>query len=189
MKIIIVRHGETKEGKKGIILGQLPGNLSVQGKLEVKKIALAIKKSDLNPSLIISSDLKRTKETAKIISKKLNLPIVYERLIRERHVGIAQGKKEDQIDWEIYEKKPFLQRKHKGGESFLILQKRAKKFFSKMKKCDKDVIVISHSAFILMLISVIYKIPFQELIKYKNKTFFVEIKKGRLRLKPSFMKI
>lgn len=69
MKIIIIRHGETKEGKKGIILGQLPGTLSAKGVSEVKKIALIIKKTNLNPTLIISSDLKRAKETAKIISK------------------------------------------------------------------------------------------------------------------------
>lgn len=189
MKIIIIRHGETKEGKKEIILGQLQGTLSAKGKLEAKKITLIIKKANLNPTLIISSDLKRAKKTAEIISKKLNLPVKYEKILRERHAGIAQGKKEGEIDWETYKKKSLLQRKHKGGESFLDIGKRAQKFFLKIKKGDKNIIIVSHSAFILMLVSIIYKIPFKKLTKYKNGIFIVEIEKGRLEQKPSFIKL
>jgi len=189
MKIIIIRHGETKESKKGIILGQLPGTLSLKGELEVKKIAEIIKSKKLRPTLIFSSNLKRAKETAKIISKKLYLPVKYEKLLRERHAGIAQGKKEGEIDWENYKKKSLLRRKHKGGESFLNVGKRAKKFFLKIKKYNEDIIIISHNAFILMLISIIYKIPFKKLTKYKNGIFIVEIKKGRLKQKPSFIKL
>lgn len=133
MKLILFRHGETKEGKKNIILGKLPGNLSTKGIRESKKIATAIKKMNINPSLIISSDLKRAKDTAKIISKIIKLPIRYEKLLRERSASVVEGKNEKNIDWDTYEKKPLEIRKHKGGESFSDVKKRAKKFIKKVK--------------------------------------------------------
>ncbi len=190
MKIIVVRHGETKEGKKGIILGQLPGTLSSKGKLEAKKIADIIEKRKLKLSLIISSNLKRAKETAEIISKKLNLPIKYEKLVKERHAGIAQGKKEKEIDWENYEKKPLLHRKHAGGESFLDVGKRAKKFIIKIKKINKNILLVSHSVFILMLISEIYKISFEKTVKKykKHNIFILDTKKRGSKNKPSLLR-
>ena len=59
MKIILIRHGETKESQKGIMLGHLPGYLSSKGKINMKLAAEAIQKIDLNPKIIFSSNLKR----------------------------------------------------------------------------------------------------------------------------------
>ena len=184
-----MRHGETKEGKKNIILGQLDGTLSAKGKLKIKKYIKHIKETKIIPALIISSDLKRAKKTAEIISKNLNIPIKYEKLIRERHAGIAQGKKENEIDWEIYERKSLLKRKHQGGESFLDAKARAKKFLLKLKTAEKNIIVVSHSAFIFMLLSEFYKIPFEKLLKYKEGFFIINTKKGGLKYKPRFIKL
>lgn len=170
MKLILIKHGETIESKKGIIVGQLPGTLSAKGKSEAKKVAEIIKKRKLNPTLIISSDLKRTKETAKIISKKLNLPVKYEKITRERNAGIAQGKKDEQINWDLYEKKPLENRKHIGGESFLEVGRRAKNFIGLLKKHknygDKEILIISHNVFLSMLLSVILKWPLKKSLKF-----------------------
>lgn len=189
MKIIILRHGETKEGKKNIILGQLDGTLSASGKLEIKNNIKHIKETKIALTLIISSDLKRTKKTAEIISKYFDIPIKYEKLIRERHAGIAQGKKENEINWKIYEKKSLLRRKHQDGESFLNVKARARKFLSKLKNIKENIIVVSHSAFILMLLSEFYQIPFEKLLKYKKGIFIIDTKKGGLKYKPRFIKL
>lgn len=184
-----MRHGETKEGGKNIILGQLGGTLSIKGKLKIKKYIKRIKKIKIIPTLIISSDLKRAKETAEIISKNLNIPIKYEKLIRERHAGVVQGKKENKIDWKIYEKKSLLKRKHQGGENLLNVKTRVKKFLLKLKKIKKDIIVVSHNAFISMLLSEFYQISFEKILKYKEGIFIIDTKKRDLKHKLRFIKM
>ena len=179
MKLILIKHGETVEGRKDIILGQMGGNLSAKGKIESRKIANFIKKEKLNPVSIVSSDLKRAKETAKIISKILNLPIKYNKLTRERSAGITQGKKEKYIDWKTYEKKSLKYRKHLGGESFLDVKQRAKKFLNQIKNKKETIIVVSHNVFLLMLISEFYKLPIEKSLKLplENRIYIIDTKK------------
>lgn len=152
MKLILIRHGETRESRKGVLLGSLSGNLTTKGKREVLKTAKKIKK--LNPEIIFSSDLKRTKDSAIIIAKKLKLKIKYDKLLRERSGGIAEGKKENEINWKEYEKIAISHRKHKGGESFLDVKKRAIKFIKNLRfEKYKTVIIVSHSVVLAMMLS------------------------------------
>ena len=178
MELIFVRHGETREGKKGIILGSLDGNLTTKGKQEAKEIAYKINGKRILPDIIASSPLKRAVDTAYIISKILGTPIVIDPLIRERVAGVAEGKTESQIDWDTYEQKPPAHRKHAGGESFLDVYKRAQKFIQKIKRQpDKQVIlVVSHSVFILMCIAVLRKISIEYVLKHKPKKQMITIK-------------
>jgi len=156
MKLIIARHGEIKEGKKGIILGGLPGNLSIQGKKEAKQVAeFLINKKEI-PEVIISSNLKRAKDSALIIGKKLKVSVIFKKIIKERKAGKAEGKTEKEIDWEEYEKLPLEKRKHKSGESFHEVKERAEKFLKAILKNKKyqNILIISHDVFIKMLLSV-----------------------------------
>lgn len=183
MKIILVRHGETKESKKGIILGRLPGALSQKGKQDMKKLALAIKKLEINPEIIFSSDLERAKESSIILSGVLSLKIKYDSLLRERSGGVAEGKRENQIDWEIYEKSELLYRKHEGGESFIDVKSRAKKFLYKFTISNsrkyKTVIVVSHSVLLSMLLSCIKRWSIKKSLEFKFRGITIlEIKTG-----------
>lgn len=154
MKIILVRHGETEESKEGTLLGHLPGRLSSKGKIDIKLTAKVIKKLDLNPKIIFSSDLKRAKDSSEIISEKLGLKIKYNQLLRERKGGASEGKTEKEIDWKSYEKTSFPHRKHIGGESFIEVKKRAKEFINNiLKKENQNFIIVSHSTFLSMLLS------------------------------------
>ena len=156
MKIILVRHGETKESKKGILLGHLPGRLSSKGKADMKLIAEIIKKLYLSPKIIFSSDLKRAKDSSEIVSEELKLRIRYNQLLRERKGGVSEGKTEEEIDWESYGKTSFPYRRHTGGESFIEVKKRAKEFLDNILKKEKgDFIIVSHSVFLSMLLSCI----------------------------------
>ncbi len=154
MKIILIRHGETEETKKGILLGHLPGCLSSKGKIDMKLTAKIIKKLNLNPKVIFSSDLKRAKDSSRIISKELGLEIKYNQLLRERKGGASEGKTEKEINWKLYEKTSFPHRRHIGGESFVEVKERAKEFLDNILKNEKqDFIIISHNAFLSMLLS------------------------------------
>ncbi len=130
MRLILLRHGETEEERNGVILGHLPGTLSKEGKTRAKRVAETIKKMDLHPEIIITSDLARAADYAAIIGQKLNLRIRVDILVRERGAGAAEGKREDEIDWKEYEKNPAALRKHRDGENFEDVRGRANKFLN-----------------------------------------------------------
>lgn len=192
MKLLLIRHGETIEGKKGTILGQLPGNLSVKGKKMAKAITKALKKSELSPEIILSSDLNRAKQTTEIINKELKLPVKYLKILRERHAGIAQGKKDEEISWNIYEKKPLMKRKHAGGESFTDVKARVNKFLKDLKtRKEGSILIASHNVFLILLISEMYKIPFERAKKFsfENKICIVDKKRGARQSAPAWLTI
>ncbi len=152
MKLILLRHGETEEEKKGIILGSLPGILSREGRKQADKIAEIIKLASPQPEIIISSDLARAADYAAIIGRALDLKIEFDPLARERSAGEVEGIAQDKIDWESYEKIAKPLRKHAGGESFEDVRVRAKEFLKKTENLPfQTVLLISHSVFLAML--------------------------------------
>ena len=92
MKIFLIRHGEDDERYKGG-WNRLP--LISRGKRQVSKLANYLEKrqKDFKIEKIISSDIVRTRQTAKIINNKLHLPIEYTRKLREMNNGVLAGMK------------------------------------------------------------------------------------------------
>ena len=66
MKIYTVRHGQTEWNKKGLYQGKTDVPLNEEGKKQAMLVKEKLK--DKKIDLIISSPLKRAKETAEIIS-------------------------------------------------------------------------------------------------------------------------
>ena len=162
MNIIFLRHGKTIEWSQGIILGSLPWTLSREWIQDIKRIWNTLLK-DYTFSSILSSEQKRAYDTAKIISSLFHVPIIQNALLSERRAGCAEGKKENEIDWETYERKPFQYRKHRGWESYIDVKKRARQFIHSLSlQKDEDILIISHSAFIAMCISFLDSLPLEE---------------------------
>lgn len=183
MKIILIRHGETKESKKGILLGHLPGHLSSKGKIDMKLTAKVIKKLNLSPKVIFSSDLQRAKDSSKIISKELKLKIKYDQLLRERKGGASEGKTEKEIDWKSYEKTSFSHRKHINGENFIEVKKRAKEFLDNISKKEKqNIIIVSHSVFLSMLLYYIKNWSMEKSCQFNFNNFVTVIDKKNKRV-------
>ena len=85
----IVRHGESLWNAEGLQQGQLDSPLSPLGIRQAEAIARWCGDSAYDG--IISSDLGRAMATARIIAKKLSLPIEENAFLRERNMGIIQG--------------------------------------------------------------------------------------------------
>lgn len=152
MRLILLRHGETEEEKAGIILGHIPGTLSGRGEEQARENAAVIFALDLHPEIIISSDLARAAAYATIIGRELNLKVEFDPLTRERGAGKAEGKSQNKIDWEEYEKTVKPLRRHIGGESFKDVSTRAKEFLKKLSTLPyHTIIIVSHSVFLAML--------------------------------------
>jgi len=90
LKIILVRHGESTANAKGILQGQkVDESLSELGKAQAKKLAEALREEKIEA--IISSDLKRAKETAEEISRITGKKIILDKRIREKDHETEKG--------------------------------------------------------------------------------------------------
>ena len=92
IQLYIVRHGETEENAAGILQGHIEGHLSEKGILQAQRLRDEIAQT-LHPDRMISSDLKRTVDTAVILNEAFHLPIETSPLLRERDWGEYTGRK------------------------------------------------------------------------------------------------
>ena len=76
MKVFVTRHGQTSWNALGKIQGKTDIELNETGKNQARETGEAIKNEHID--IIISSPLKRAKETAQIINKNFNVEITAE---------------------------------------------------------------------------------------------------------------
>lgn len=145
MRLIMIRHGESKMNLNKKYCGHFDSQLSKKGIMDAKNF-----KINYNYDSIFSSDLNRALETAKIINNK-NLPILTDNRIREIDFGLF-----DCLDYEnIKHKYPKLCNQwvkegvyftYPDGESIKMVQKRALNFIKEIKEKYKDcnIILVTH---------------------------------------------
>jgi len=146
MRLILVRHGETEENKKGILQGHLPGKLTEQGIEQTKKLALRLRDEKIDA--IYSSDLTRASDTAKEIAKyHSNVPLFFVEELREKNQGSLTGKFFKEVDWS----------KPRDTEKKEVMAVRAKKILDDAYKKykGKTVVFVSHGALIRVLTTII----------------------------------
>lgn len=94
-QIFLVRHGETAWNSRKIWQGQIGDGLNDYGKKQAELAASKLLSRSI--SAIYSSDLKRTLETARIISEKIGVSIQEDAGFRERSLGLLSGMEEGEI--------------------------------------------------------------------------------------------
>ena len=152
-KIFITRHGQTKQNVDGIIQGKKHGDVNEKGFEQIKKLISRLKKEKID--LIISSDIPRCEITTKEILKQIKVPVEYTHLIREKDNGDLVGKNHKEFDWDSLPGS-FEKRKDPNGENLEEVRERARKFFreifEKYKDSDKNILIVSHGAFLKILV-------------------------------------
>lgn len=89
MKLILVRHTTTSWNREQRKQGHMDIELDEGGRKEAHDLAELLSVFDVKN--IISSDLKRAQETARIISIKLNAPVSLDQRLRECSFGALEG--------------------------------------------------------------------------------------------------
>ena len=148
----IIRHGESKANKEGIIIsspenGTKSYGLTDLGKEQVKKSITENKHLFDNESLIISSDFLRAKETAEIIKEELELAeVIFNALLRERTFGELEKAHHSHYNkvWETDRNNP--DNKEWGMESPREVLNRGKQLISKLEDefVQKTIILVGH---------------------------------------------
>ena len=145
--IYFLRHGEDDEGFVG---GWSDAELTEKGIAQVREVIPILRKLPIEK--IISSDIKRARMTAQIVSDALNIPVFYSPKLRELDKGLLTGMSKVQAE-QIY---PWFQQglevhqKYPEGESMLDLYNRIKELKEEMSSWDKT-LVITHRGVINMI--------------------------------------
>lgn len=154
MRLFIVRHGETEENIKGIIIGHLQGELSEKGKVQAKELAESLSNEKID--IIYSSDLKRAKDTTVEIAKLKNCEVVFTEDLREREYGEIQGKTKSELG--VEKSTSAMSLDFEGGETVQDIFDRAKNFLVSLvgKHGDDESILFSaHNGINKALLAVI----------------------------------
>lgn len=177
--LILIRHGETTWNNAGKIQGSSDTSiLNKKGKKQAQNTAVRL--SQLAIDVIYSSQLKRAKQTARIISKTVNTKIVVSQKLNERSFGVMEGMTTDYVFGKLNamsDSKRHLYRP-KGGESTKDVEERVSAEIRKIisRHEGKTVLIVAHGGVIKILINYLKKIPWEkrmdERIKNSSVTLF-----------------
>lgn len=87
--LLLIRHGQTEWNVLGKYTGQSDIPLNATGRREAELLAKELEKNP--PEAIISSDLKRSYETAKIVAAPFNMSVQMDSNLREINQGVWEG--------------------------------------------------------------------------------------------------
>ncbi|MDW7616858.1 histidine phosphatase family protein [Peribacillus sp. SIMBA_075] len=148
--ICLVRHGQTDWNALGKLQGQTDIPLNELGKIQARQCGEFLSEEDWD--VIISSPLKRARETAEIISNYIEVPVIEKIAFIEKNFGVAEGMTAAE------RKAAFTDKLYPGQENQDSLRNRLMNGLQEIQKeyPDKKVILVAHGAvihFILRLMS------------------------------------
>lgn len=160
IKLILVRHGETKWTEEKCYQGTSDIPLSKKGIEQAKKIAKRLKKEKID--VAYTSKLKRAIQTAQAIIKFRNIKLIKTEKLNERSYGKWESLTEDEVkeryptDHARYKKEKYKTRPTKG-ESLFDLRKRIEPFIKKVIKENKNktLLIVSHNCPLRIIVGVL----------------------------------
>ena len=148
MKIYITRHGRTIWNEEGKLQGSLDSPLTQEGIQMAKDLSKRI--LPYNIELIVTSDLKRAKDTSSYIRGNMDIPIWHFEELREMSYGVWDGMKMEEVyekygdEFEKFKKDPHNYN-NGSGETYYQLVDRVKASLEKIKNCGyENVLIVSH---------------------------------------------
>lgn len=187
VRLFLIRHGQTESNAEGRYQGSIDSVLTNDGIAQAR----AAKKylSNVGFNSVYASPMKRTMETARIISGDMNHEIKVMHGLKELDFGKWEGLKFEEInsrykeDYQAWLTDPY-NNPPTDGESFAALIKRAKKDIESIVSENPDgssAAVITHGGVILSLIVDWLQIPpqcWRSLIQRQGAINIVVIDKG-----------
>lgn len=158
MRLFVMRHGQTNNNVKRLMTGRYDDDINEVG---TKQAEAAIEEIlNIDYDVILSSPLKRAKNTAEIVNVK-GLPIVEDDRLQERDMGYLTNTSThldiDRYDyWNLHPKKDY-----RDVEPLQTMYDRVVDFYEEVKKKydGKTVLAVTHDGFVRVLHSYLYGIP------------------------------
>lgn len=163
-KLILVRHGQTYDNLNQIMQGQTQGELTEEGRRQAAQLAESMKDEKIDA--FVSSDLKRSVDTARIIKEKLSEYSEYSDLfqtplLRERDWGGFTGRYIPSLKDEVWPD---------DIETLDALKARAAEFlaFIRQNFPDKTVLAVGHGIINKAIQAVYHDKPMPEIPRMEN---------------------
>ena len=150
--IAVARHGQTDSNVKGLWVGNGDDPLNETGKEQARRLAKSL--TSYNFDFIVSSDKRRSIQTAEIVSGAIGVPFYGQRKdLRDRDYGAMEGLTTDQIRERYGVEMKSLSKEIDdlgASETVASVLKRVKEFADIVRNNfdGKKIIVITHGAFI-----------------------------------------
>ena len=156
LRLILVRHGETDANRNHYLQGQSDGELNETGRRQVEDLASHLK--DVPIDQIISSPLRRARDTAAAIARYHHLVVRTDARLKEWNCGSLDG-----IPATVFRKKlqesdvPLSQFRPEGGETLSEVRQRAAEFSEALTANYEGqiVLVCSHGDLLRALLSLL----------------------------------
>lgn len=143
MEILLTRHGQTKWNVLGKVQGRADIELNEKGVKQAQETGKVLKNENID--IILCSPLKRARQTAKIINKNRNIPIIYDEDIIERDFGEFEGINKSDFDFEGYWS--YKQNnQYEKAENIKNFFERVYNFLDRIKEeyKDKKILIVAH---------------------------------------------
>jgi probable phosphoglycerate mutase len=147
--LALARHGETADNARRVFQGQGGSGLNRLGRAQAARLADRLRRAP--PRLIVSSDLARAMETARIVADACGSPVEVDRGLREVDVGTWTGKSYEEVEklfpeeWAARERGFDVRRG--GGETYAELSKRMDDAIARIAAraaAGERVLIVSH---------------------------------------------
>ncbi|MDD6795616.1 MAG: histidine phosphatase family protein [Clostridiaceae bacterium] len=184
MRLLLTRHGQTDWNVANLIQGKCDIELNYVGIKQADTLAQKLKEGDYSIKKIYTSILKRAKKTAEIIGTKFEVPVEEIEGLEEIDLGRWES-----LSWEEVKAKyandyydwleDLEDSKVSKGESYNELLERTlealKEIIDDNKEIDGDILIVTHSAVIMILQCYLNGVPFAKMDMFKTKNTEVVI--------------
>lgn len=158
MKMILIRHGQTEWNALQKYQGHTDVHLNELGRKQAATAAQYLKDHETIEA-VYASDLSRTRETAEILSRSINLPVITDSRLRELSFGLWEGMTFNEVYKEYREEfdnwyNNTSEFKVPGGESFNELVTRVMQALHEIAAEHRGTVVVAtHGGVIMALLN------------------------------------
>ncbi len=141
--LILVRHGETAANSQGRLQGRVETGLNERGREQAERLANAV--AALDPVAIVSSPLRRTRETAAAIGAATGLDVEIDERLIELDYGDWEGSRFADLPdgaFDTWRADPTFT--PPGGESLVALRARVVPCLEDLLDRQHPVVAVSH---------------------------------------------
>ena len=187
LRLILVRHGETRYNLEGRAIGHKQDGLNPRGRLQAHRTAEAL--ISQAPAALYASPISGAMETATIISRRLGIDVIQRDNLKEADVGLLEGLTFQEMQQQYPDFMETWSREAStavmpGGESILQAQERAWETIDEIQRLhpEETVAVVSHSFILQGLLCRFLGLPlveFQRLRLDPASITIVEVDQGK----------
>lgn len=174
-KYFILRHGEAVSNARQVLSSwpeKFKNPLTKHGKEMIIAATEILKENHAQHGraidIVFSSDLLRTKETAKIVQKELKIPLKFDTRLREIGFGIFNGKTREAAREAFGDRESRAHQKRKfKSETYKEVLLRVKSFLKEIdsQQKGKNVLIVSHQLPLWIMENFVKGIPLKDDIK------------------------